>query len=343
MSPAGSPDRVLVTGAGGFIGSHLAADQHSRGRRVVALDLDPSRVAHLEQPGRFEIVQGDFTDPAVARRALNGVDTVFHLAAAHLGTRASEADHWRVNVEGVRGLADAAREAGVRRFVHCSTVGVYGRVQDPPADENSPCRPDLAYERTKLAGEAVVEAAIRDRGLPAVILRPVWVYGPGCPRTEKLFRLVRKGRFPVTKAGDALRHCIYIRDMVEAFDRAAEAPAALGEVIIVGDDVATTVRSLVDEIAALVGSRPPRSLPLPVLRLAAVLGELIYRSLGKEPPISRRSIKFYTNSTAFDIAKARRVLGWNPRYDLATGLAETFRFLSSPAPWRVPLSAAATA
>ena len=333
---------MLVTGAGGFIGSHLAADQHSRGRRVVALDLDPSRVAHLEQPGRFEIVHGDFTDPAVARGALNGVDTVFHLAAAHLGTRASEADHWRVNVEGVRGLADAAREAGVQRFVHCSTVGVYGRVQDPPADENSPCRPDLAYERTKLAGEAVVEAAIRDRGLPAVILRPVWVYGPGCPRTEKLFRLVRKGRFPVTKAGDALRHCIYIRDMVEAFDRAAEAPAALGEVIIVGDDVATTVRSLVDEIAALVGSRPPRSLPLPVLRLAAVLGELAYRPLGKEPPISRRSIKFYTNSTAFDIAKARRVLGWNPRYDLETGLAETFRFLSSPAPWRVPLSAPAT-
>lgn len=342
MSPVGSPDSVLVTGAGGFIGSHLAADQHSRGRRVVALDLDPARVAHLEQDGRFEIVRGDFIDPAVARRTLSGIDTVFHLAAAHLGSRASEADHWRVNVEGVRALADAAREAGVRRFVHCSSVGVFGRVQDPPADEDSPCRPELAYERTKLAGEAVVKAAIRERGLPAVILRPAWVYGPGCPRTEKLFRLVRKGRFPVVKAGDALRHCIYIRDMVEAFDRAAEAPAAVGEVIILGDELPTTVRSLVEEIAALVGSRPPHSLPLPVLRLAALLGELAFRPFGKEPPISRRSIKFYTNSTAFDIAKARRVLGWSPRYDLHSGLAETHRLISSPVSWRVPLPDPAT-
>ena len=333
---------MLVTGAGGFIGSHLAADQHSRGRRVVALDLDPARVAHLEQPGWFEIVQGDFLDPALARGALRGVDTVFHLAAAHLGSRASEAEHWRVNVEGVRELVEVAREAGVRRFIHCSSVGVHGRVEDPPADEQSPCRPELAYERSKLAGEAAVMAAIRDHDFPAVILRPVWVYGPGCPRTEKLFRSVRMGLFPLAGRGEVLRHCMYIRDMVEAFDRAAEAPEAVGEVIIVGDELPATVRSLVEEIAALVGARPPRSVPLPALRAAAGLSELAFRPLGKEPPISRRSIKFYTNNTAFDIAKARRVLGWSPRYDLKTGLAETYRFLSSPAPWRVPLSDPAT-
>jgi nucleoside-diphosphate-sugar epimerase len=342
VSPVGSPERVLITGAGGFIGSHLAADQHRRGRRVVALDLDPERVAHLERIGQFEIVRADLTDPEVALRAVEGVDTIFHLAAIHLGSRTSEADHWRVNVEGVRGLVHAAREAGVPRFVHCSTVGVHGRVEDPPADEDSPCRPELAYERTKLAGEAVVQAAFRDHDFPAVIIRPVWVYGPGCPRTHKLFRAVRKGRFPLAGRGDSLRHCIYIRDMLEAFDRAAVTPEAEGEVIIVGDETPASVRSLVEEIATLVGSRPPRSIPLPVLRLAAGLSELAFRPLGKEPPISRRSIKFYTNNTAFDISKARRVLGWTPRYDLKTGLAETHRFLSSPAPWRVPLSDPAT-
>ncbi|MGH7571865.1 MAG: hypothetical protein ACREMK_08505, partial [Gemmatimonadota bacterium] len=119
---------------------------------------------------------------------------------------------------------------------------------------------------------------------------------------------------------------------------AAEAPGAVGEVIIVGDELPVTVRTLVEEIAGLVGARPPRSIPLPVLRLAAGLCELGFRLLGKEPPISRRSIKFYTNNTAFDISKARRLLGWSPRYDLRTGLAETWRFASSPAPWRVPLS-----
>lgn len=214
---------------------------------------------------------------------------------------------------------------------------------DPPADEESPCRPELAYERTKLAGEEAVRAAIRDHGFPAVILRPVWVYGPGCPRTDKLFRAVRKGLFPLAGRGDALRHCIYIRDMLEAFDRAAVAPEAMGEVIIVGDELPATVRSLVEEIAGLVGSRPPRSIPLPALRLAAGLSELVFRLLDREPPISRRSIKFYTNNTAFDISKARRVLGWSPRYDFRTGLAETHRFASSPAPWRVPLSGPAAA
>ncbi|MGH7565052.1 MAG: NAD-dependent epimerase/dehydratase family protein [Gemmatimonadota bacterium] len=343
MSPTGAPERVLVTGAGGFIGSHLAADQHVRGRRVVALDLDPGRVAHLERAGRFEIGRGDFTDPKVVRGALSGVDTVFHLAAAHLGSRAGEAEYRRVNVEGVRDLVHAAREAGVRRFVHCSTVGVHGRLKDPPADEDSPCHPELAYEKTKLAGEAVVKAAIRDHGFPAVILRPVWVYGPGCPRTDKLFRSVRKGLFPLAGRGEALRHCIYIRDMLEAFDRAAEAPEAVGEVIIVGDEQPATLRSLVEEIAGLVGSRPPRSVPLPALRVAAGLSELAFRLLGKEPPISRRSIKFYTNNTAFDISKARRLLDWSPRYDLRTGLAETWRFVASPAPWRVPLSDPAAA
>ncbi|HKY60815.1 MAG TPA: NAD-dependent epimerase/dehydratase family protein [Gemmatimonadota bacterium] len=336
------PSRVLVTGAGGFIGSHLAADQSHRGREVVALDLDLGRVAHLERAGRFDIVAGDFMDPAVIRHALAGVDTVFHLAAIHLGSRASEAEHRWVNAEGVEKLVRTAEAAGVRRFVHCSSVGVHGRVEDPPADEDSPCRPEGAYETTKLAGEEIVRAAIRERGFPAVILRPAWVYGPGCPRTERLFRAVRKRRFPLAGRGDALRHCVYIRDMLDAFDRAAETRDAVGEVIIVGDESPVTVRTLIDEIAELVGSPPPRSIPLPVLRLAAGVCELAFRPLGKEPPVSRRSIKFYTNNTAFDISKARRLLGWNPRYDLRAGLAETWAYLSGSDPWQVPLPRAAT-
>lgn len=330
-------ERVLVTGAGGFIGSHLAADQARRGRRVVAVDLQLGRVRHLGESGRFDLVEGDFTEPAVQTRAIEGVDTVFHLAAAHLGTAVEDEEFRRVNVLGVRSLVEAARRSGVRRFVHCSTVGVYGEVTDPPADEDSPCRPDLAYERTKLEGEMAVREAVAKTAFPAVVLRPAWVYGPGCPRTEKLLRSIRRGRFVMAGRGDALRHCIYIRDMVEAFELAATRDAAVGQVMVVGDSEAVPVRRLLEEIASIVRARPPRSVPLPLLRLACLAAEIVCRPFGKEPPFSRRTLKFFTNNTAFDVSRARRILGFEPRYDLRAGLTETHRILTDSPGWRVPL------
>jgi nucleoside-diphosphate-sugar epimerase len=320
--------RVLVTGAGGFIGSHLAADLLRRGHDVVALDLHLDRVAHLEPRERFVLLEEDVGDPAAQKRALDGVDTVFHLAAAHLGVRQSKREYRRVNVGAVRTLVAAAREAGVRRFVHCSSVGVYGRVEHPPADEETACNPDLEYERTKLAGEQVVLEAARQEGLPAVVLRPVWVYGPGCPRTERLFRAIAKGRFVVGGRGRGFRHCVFIDDMLEAFRLAAGTQAALGQVIVVGDGAAVRMRDLVDEIAALTRAPSPRSVPLPFLAAAAVLAEILCKALGKEPPLSRRTLKLFTANTSFRIDRARRLLGFEPRYDLRAGLAETHRRLT---------------
>ncbi|MDW7710957.1 MAG: NAD-dependent epimerase/dehydratase family protein [Deferrisomatales bacterium] len=328
--------RALVTGAGGFIGSHLAAELRRRDWAVVALDLDLARVRHLAGGRGFELLEGDVGDGETQRHALRGADTVFHLAAAHLGVSQGDAEFRRVNVEAVQTLVHAAREAGVRRFVHCSSVGVYGHLERMPADEDTPCRPDLVYEETKLAGETVVRDAARE-GFPAVILRPAWVYGPGCPRTERLFRTIRKGRFVMAGKGDTLRHCVYVRDMVDAFRLAADAEAALGRVIVVGDEGAVALRRLVDEIAGLVGARPPRSVPLALFRWAARAFEAAYRPLGKEPPLSGRTLKFFTGATSFDISRARELLGFRPGYDLTRGLAETWAVLSDPAPWRVPL------
>jgi len=328
--------RVLVTGAGGFIGSHLAAELAARGNAVVALDLHLGRVRHLEEAGRFELVEGDIADLPTQERALQGVDIVHHLAAAHLGASVPEAEFQRVNVDAVRSLVGTAIDAGVRRFVHCSSVGVFGRIDNPPADEESPCNPDIAYERTKLAGEQVVIEAITT-GFPAVIIRPVWVYGPGDDRTEKLFRAIGKGRFVVAGKGQASRHCVYIRDMVDAFDLAAHADEAIGRVIIVGDDEVVTVRGLVDELARVTGAGPPRAVPYAMLSLAATLAEVAFAPLGKEPPISRRTLKFFTGNTAFDTTRARDLLGFRPAYDIASGLAETWNLLSSETPWRLPL------
>ena len=175
MSDAQQSGAVLITGAGGFIGRHLAADQAARGRRVVAMDVDLSAVAHLQSPGRFELLERSICSPehrATALREFGQVDTVFHLAAVHLGARHGEADFQRVNVEASEALALDAASAGVGRFVHCSSVGVYGRIESPPADESTPCAPRLAYERTKLAGEKAVLGAGARSGLATIALRP---------------------------------------------------------------------------------------------------------------------------------------------------------------------------
>lgn len=314
---------VLVTGAGGFIGAHLATDLSKDHDRVRALDLTVERIPGGDG-GRIEAIAGDVADPGVQRRAVEGVDTVYHLAAAHLEVAAGDDEFRRVNVDGVATLLEACRSAGVRRFVHCSSVGVFGRIDDPPADENSPCHPDIAYERSKLAGEEVVLAAVRDHGMQAVIVRPAWVYGPGCPRTEKLFRTIGKGRFVVAGRGDGLRHCVFIDDMIQAFRLAALSDPAVGQVVIVGDAGAVTIRQLVDEIARLTGARPPRSVPLGALKLAAITAETLFLPLGKEPPISRRTLKFFTANTAFRIDRARELLGYDPRFDLRAGLTETW-------------------
>lgn len=330
--------RVLVTGAGGFIGRHLVADQLSRGSRVVALDLDLDALQPLEG-GALRLVRSDVGDRPTLERALEGVNVVFHLAAAHLSVAASREEFRRVNVQAVRDLVAASTEAGVQRVVHCSTVGVFGKLTALPADEDTPCEPEFDYEVTKYEGEQVLISAFRAHAFPVVILRPGWVYGPGCPRTDKLFRAIERGRFVVAGQGDTLRHSVYIRDALEAFQLASRAPDVPGEVIIVGDSGATTVRSLVDEIALLLGAPKPRSVPTWALYAAGLAAELAFAPLGKEPPLSRRTLRFFSGNTSFRTEKARRLLGFVPTYTIQDGLAETHRIREEGLLWSVPIPA----
>lgn len=316
--------RVLITGAGGFIGSHLVGQQLGLGREVTAVDtrLDRLKSRHNE-PG-LHIVEGDIRDTALLENVMQGIDVVFHLASAHLEVTLDDSHFQETNVDATRNLAVIAAREGVQRFVHCSSVGVYGPLIRVPANEETPCHPDIAYEVTKLEGERAVLNVAADKNLPTVVLRPAWVYGPGCPRTDKLFRALRKKRFLMVGKGQNLRHPVHIDDMLQAFELAATRDGIEGQIFIIASDEYVTLEQLISVILRVEHSayRPLR-VPLAIMWPVCYAVETLARLLGREPPFSRRSLKFFTEDSAFSIAKARRQLGYAPEVDLMTGLEKT--------------------
>jgi nucleoside-diphosphate-sugar epimerase len=320
---------VLITGGGGFIGSHLVDSQLARGYLVRTVDLHVERLAHTANLPGLDVVVGDLLDPELVARLVEGVDLVYHLASAHLDVSLPDDHYWRVNVDATLGLLRAARTAGVSRVVHCSSVGVIGDVKNPPADEHAPCHPTNIYEKTKLAGEQAALQYAAETGFPVVVARPAWVYGPRCPRTEKLFRTIARRRFPFFGDGSTLRHPVYVSDAVRGLELCAEAIGVTGQIYILAGDEPVTIKTLVGMIAQVLDVRPPAlHLPVALGKAGGHALELAFGPLGRQPPFSRRSLDFFLKDNAYDIGKARRDLRFKPQVDLHSGLVETLHWLN---------------
>jgi nucleoside-diphosphate-sugar epimerase len=318
--------RDLVTGATGFTGGHLARGLAARGHTVRAFVRQRERAAELESAG-VELAIGDLRDRAAVRAAMAGVNVVYHVAAVYRQAGISRSTYKAVNADAVTTVIEAAAEAGVRRVVHCSTVGVHGDVEHPPANEDAPLRPGDIYQETKLEGERLARSAGDRTGTPVTIVRPTGIYGPGDRRLLRLFRGVARDGFPgfpILGGGEIYYHLTYIDDLVEGFRRAGEEPAgANGTYILAGAEV-TTVNELVKLVAEVAGVRPPRlHLPVWPFWLAGAACEAVCVPLGIEPPIYRRRVDFFTKSRAFDISRARREIGYSPKVGLRDGIALT--------------------
>jgi nucleoside-diphosphate-sugar epimerase len=311
---------VLVTGGAGYTGGHLCRKLAARGDHVRTLVL-PGMDASALKPLGVEIVEGDLTRKESLAPAVRGAAVVYHIAAVYREQNVPRRVFWDVNVGGTRNLLESAAAAGVKRFVHCSTVGVQGDIEDPPANEDAPYAPGDYYQESKMEGELLALRFHREGKLPVVVFRPVGIYGPGDTRFLKLFRNVRK---PMIGTGNVLYHLTYIDDLVEGIRLAGETSGVDGETFTLAGPRYTTLNELYAAIAEAVGAKPSRvHLPLWPFLLAGAACETACRPFGISPPIYRRRMDFFVKDRAFDISKARRILGYNPQVDLMEGLANT--------------------
>jgi nucleoside-diphosphate-sugar epimerase len=314
--------RALVTGAAGFIGAHCVRYLAARGWHVRALDVHPAPPDFAKLGSEVEFRLQDLRDVAALNAAVQGMEVVFHLASVHLAVGAKYEEFESVNVKAVELLVRACAAARVRRLVHVSSVGVYGHVAHPPAAEDAPLHPVNTYERTKRAGEDALRQSAERLGLDFVIIRPSWVYGLGCPRTEKLVSALRKGRFFYIGAAKNLRHPIFIDDFLDGLLLAATAgPEVAGKTFNIAGPSYMTVQEMVSTFAIAMDAPAPRlRIPRWLGLTTGLAAELLGGLLKVEPPISRRTLAFFENDNAFDISAARRSLKFDPHVDLLSGV-----------------------
>jgi len=317
---------VLVTGVTGFTGSHLARTLLDAGDTVRVLARDATRVSS-ELTGRVEVVTGDLTNRPDLDRAVAGCEVVYNIAALYREAGLPAEAYRAVNALAVVSLIEAAAAAGVRRVVHCSTVGVHGDITDPPANEDAPLRPGDIYQETKVEGEQLGRAAAARVGIELVIARPTGIYGPGDRRLFKMFGQIARGRFVMLGSGRNFYHLTYVDDLCAGFRLCGTVPGVSGRTYILGGGDVTPLAELVRITGELAGrTRGPIRLPVWPVWMAGALCEMLCAPFGVAPPIYRRRVDFFRKSRSFDISRARLELGYTPRVSIREGIGRTLEW-----------------
>jgi nucleoside-diphosphate-sugar epimerase len=314
-------ERVFITGALGFIGRALADRLRSGGWEVAGVDVraDPAR----------GVVAGDVSEPCGWQREVAASALVIHTAAI-VSNVPGLAEQWRVNVLGTRRALDAAYDAGVRRFVHLSSVRAFSDRDFPDGVEESwPVRPDgSAYVETKIASEQVALQAHAAGEVEVTVVRPADVYGPGSrPWTLVPLELIRSGRALLPARGRGIFSPVYIDNLVDGIELAARHPEAAGEVFTISDGRAVTTAEFFGYYREMLGAGRITRVPTAVATALAAVAATVNRLRGHPTEETPEAVRYLARQGTYSIEKARRVLGYEPRVSLDEGMRRTEAWL----------------
>ena len=314
--------KALVTGATGFVGSHLAEALRARGDEVTALVRSPKKAESLAPLG-VRVVEGDLDDPASLARAAEGQEVVFHVAG--LVAAGSEGEFMRCNRDGTARLVAAASGAGASRFVLVSSMAAGGPAQPgKPLTGTEPSRPVTAYGRSKRAAEATVTAST----LPWVIVRPPTVYGPRDREVLKVFRMARLGVAPVFGDGSQQLSAVHGADLAKALVAAGTAAATVGNIYYACHPEIATSAGFVRAVGTAMGRRLTL-VPIPgsVGRALLAVTEVSARIAGQTTILTRdKANEFFQAAWTGDPSPLTRDSGWRAAHDLGSGLADTYQW-----------------
>ncbi|MBN1381139.1 MAG: NAD-dependent epimerase/dehydratase family protein [Deltaproteobacteria bacterium] len=325
-------EKVLITGATGFIGGNLVKGNLAKGNRVRALALtgDPGAVS-LKTQG-VEVAEGDVRDFASVKKAVDGMEIVFHCAAV-VTDWAPKRLFREVTVDGAENMCRAAGEAGVSRFVDISTCDVFGIDEDHVMDESFPLRPwKEPYPDYKIKSEEIMWRYHREKGLPVTMVYPCWVFGEGDQTFVPLLADAIIKKELIFWRRDALVWPTYIENLVDLLLLISEDPRAVGNGYLVHDGECTTLQEFCTEIARAMGVPPATThIPYGLAYAASWIMELLWKMLRiqKRPLLTTYTVKNLGSRFHFSIDKARRELGWTPKIPYREGMAVTMKWLKT--------------
>jgi nucleoside-diphosphate-sugar epimerase len=333
--------RIVITGATGLLGSHLAEQLLARGERIRALVRPSSDTRWLQQSG-VELIEADLNQSATLPAALEGADLVYHCAA-----RVGEWGPWRIFRESIlettTNLLAACRQAGVGRLVHVSSVAVYGHPRHRPGQlfrEDEPQGQNLWWWDHYCRAKILAEEAVRRYSGAWTMVRPSWIFGPRDRNAlPRVLAALQARRVSIIGKGDNLLNIVYAGDVAEGTIRAAEHPGAVGRAYNLTSEGAITQRGFLDALTAALRLPPIRyRFPLWLAFAGGFLSELIGKAirLRRPPHFTRYAMALISRPTCFSIDRARQELGWEPRVHPLEGLRRTLDWYTSTHPHALP-------